>query len=159
MEPEEEFKEFAKLLMSHGVKFMVIGGYAVIAYGHPRYTGDIDFFIEKSPENAKRMLAAITEFFGPQPALSIESFLDDERMSQLGVPPYRIDILVGIRGVTFSEAYPRHQLHMLAGAEVPFISYEDLIKSKKAAGRYKDLGDIEALELVEKASETQFPQN
>jgi len=59
MEPDQEFREFAESLMSHGVKFMVIGGYAVTAHGHPRYTGDIDFFVEKSPENARRIVSAI----------------------------------------------------------------------------------------------------
>ncbi len=137
--------------MSHGVKFMVIGGYAVTAHGHPRYTGDIDFLVEKSRENAKRIVAAVHDYFGPLPGVSEESYLDDKRMSQFGVPPYRIDILVSIPGVDFSEAYPRKEMLSLGGTAVPFISLEDLKKNKRATGRHKDLGDLEALEKLDRA--------
>ena len=148
MEPDQEFREFAESLMSHGVKFMVIGGYAVTAHGHPRYTGDIDFYVEKSPENAKRIVEAIHEFFGPLPGVTEECYLDEKRMSQFGVPPYRIDILVKILGVDFEDAYPRRQMLPLAGVPVPFISLEDLKKNKLATGRHKDLGDLDALEKL-----------
>ncbi len=148
MEPHEEFREFAESFLSHGVKFMVIGGYAVSAHGHPRYTGDIDFFVEKSPENAERIVIAIHEFFGPLPEVKMENFLDDKRMSQFGVPPYRIDILVSILGVTFAEAYARREMLPLAGINVPFIGLEDLKQNKRSTGRHKDLGDLEALEAL-----------
>lgn len=148
MEPDQEFKEFAESLMSHGVKFMVIGGYAVTAYGHPRYTGDIDFFVEKSPENSKQIVAAVHSFFGPLPGVSEEAYLDDKRMSQFGVPPYRIDILVSILGVDFIDAYPRREMMPLCGTLVPFISLQDLKANKLATGRHKDLGDLEALEKI-----------
>ena len=148
MEPDQEFKEFAESLMSHGVKFMVIGGYAVTAYGHPRYTGDIDFFVEKSPENAKRIVAAVQSLFGPLPGVTEEAYLDEKRMSQFGLPPYRIDILVSILGVDFYDAYPRREMMPLGGTPVPFISLEDLKANKLATGRHKDLGDLEALEKI-----------
>ena len=134
--------------MSHGVRFMVIGGYAVIAHGHPRYTGDIDFFVEKSRDNATRLVAAITDFFGSQQNLTPECFLNDDRMSQFGIPPYRIDILVSILGVTFEEAWTERVMMPLAGAEVPFISLEHLKTNKKATGRNKDLGDLDSLEAI-----------
>ena len=127
---------------------MVIGGYAVTAHGHPRYTGDIDFFVEKSPENAERIVSAINEFFGVLPEVQMENFLDDTRMSQFGVPPYRIDILVKILGVTFEEAYPRCEMLPLAGTNIPFIGLADLKQNKRSTGRYKDLGDLEALERL-----------
>lgn len=148
MEPDQEFREFAESFLSHGVKFMVIGGYAVCAHGHPRYTGDIDFFVEKSPENAERIVSAIHEFFGPLPEVRMEIFLDDSRMSQFGVPPYRIDILVKILGVDFEDAYTRREMLPLGGTSVPFIGLEDLKMNKKATGRHKDLGDLEALERL-----------
>ncbi len=148
MEPDQEFREFAESFLSHGVKFMVIGGYAVTAHGHPRYTGDIDFFVEKSPENAARIVRAVHDFFGPIPGVQAENFLDDGRMSQFGVPPDRIDILVKILGVAFEDAYPRREMLPLAGVNVPFIGLEDLKKNKKATGRHKDLGDLEALERL-----------
>ena len=127
---------------------MIIGGYAVTAHGHPRYTGDIDFFVEKSHDNAKRIVAAIHDFFGPLPNVKAENFLDDKRMSQLGEPPYRIDILVKILGVTFEEAYPRTEMLDLAGEKLPFIGLADLKINKRSTGRYKDLGDLEALERL-----------
>jgi predicted nucleotidyltransferase len=148
MEPDQEFREFAVSLTSHGVKFMIIGGYAVTAHGHPRYTGDIDFFVEKSQENAERIVAAIHDFFGPLPNVQVENFLDDKRMSQLGEPPYRIDILVKILGVTFEEAYARVEMLDLAGEKFPFIGLADLKINKRFTGRYKDLGDLEALERL-----------
>lgn len=148
MEPDHEFREFAELFLSHGVKFMIIGGYAVTAHGNPRYTGDIDFFVERSPENAERIVKAIHDFFGPLPEVKVETFLDDSRMSQFGQPPYRIDILTSILGVAFEDAYPRRVLHPLAGLEVPFISLEDLKKNKRSTGRHKDLGDLDALEKL-----------
>ncbi len=148
MEPDQEFREFAESLMSHGLKFMIIGGYAVTAHGHPRYTGDINFFVEKSPENAERIVKAIHDFFGPLPNVQVENFLDDKRMSQLGGPPYRIDILVKILGVTFDEAYARSEMLDLAGAKFPFIGLEDLKINKRSTGRHKDLGDLEALEKI-----------
>ncbi len=148
MEPDEEFKEFAELFLSHGVKFMIIGGYAVTAHGHPRYTGDIDFFVEKSQDNAERIVKAVHEFFGPLPEVTIKNFLDETRMSQFGLPPYRIDILTSIQGVTFEEAYPRRVMAPLAGLEVPFMGLEDLKQNKRSTGRHKDLGDLDALEKL-----------
>jgi hypothetical protein len=148
MEPDQEFKEFAELFLSHGVKFMIIGGYAVTAHGHPRYTGDINFFVEKSMENAERIVRAVHEFFGPLPEVQVENFLDEERMSQFGVPPYRIDILTKIRGVSFEEAYPRRVMFSLAGLEVPFIGIDDLKQNKRSTGRHKDLGDVDALDRL-----------
>lgn len=148
MEPDQEFKEFAELFLSHGVKFMIIGGYAVTAHGHPRYTGDIDFFVERSRENAERIVKAVHEFFGPLPEVQVENFLDEDRMSQFGVPPYRIDILTKIRGVSFEEAYPRRVMFPLAGLEVPFIGIDDLKQNKRSTGRHKDLGDVDALDRL-----------
>jgi hypothetical protein len=134
--------------MSHGVKFMIIGEYAVTGHGHPRYTGDIGFFVEKSHESAERIVAAIHYFFGPLPNVKTENFLDDKRMIQFGEPPYRIDILVKILGVTFEEAYPRTKMLDLAGEKFPFIGLADLKIIKRSTGRYKDLGDLEALERL-----------
>jgi hypothetical protein len=79
MEPDQEFREFVELLEFHGVKFVIIGGYAVISHGYPRYTGDIDFFVKKSPDNARKLVAAINEFYGHRPQITEECFLDDDR--------------------------------------------------------------------------------
>jgi len=151
MEPDQEFREFVELLEFHGVRFVIIGGYAVISHGYPRYTGDIDFFVEKSLENASKLVKVINEYFGHQPHITEESFLDDDRMGQFGDPPYRIAILVNVPGLDFSDVYPRHIIGKIDGKDVPILALEDLIKSKQAAARKKDLGDLEALEEIEAA--------
>ena len=155
MEPDQEFAQFVELLELHGVKFAIIGGYAVISHGYPRYTGDIDFFVEKSQENARKLVKVIYEFYGHQPHITEECFLDSDRMSQFGDPPYRIDILVDVPGLVFEEVYPNCISGKIAGKEAPIINLKDLIKSKQAAGRRKDLGDLEALEEIEAARKRQ----
>lgn len=151
MEPDQEFAEFVELLESHGVKYAIIGGYAVISHGYPRYTGDIDFFVEKSEENASKLVKVVNEFYGHQPHITEECFLDSQRMSQFGDPPYRIDILVDVPGLIFEEVHPNCIQGKIGGKEALIINLQDLIKSKQAAGRRKDLGDLEALEEIEAA--------
>lgn len=137
-----DFKEFIESLSSHQVEFMVIGGYALAAYGRPRYTGDMDFFIRKSPENAKRIVNALHDFFGDLPEITEENFLHDDRMSQFGYEPLRIDILVHIKGVDFDSAFQRRTIIQYSGLEIPFLSLEDLRTNKQATGRSKDLIDL-----------------
>ena len=142
MEIHRDFKEFIELLLSHQVEFMVVGGYAVAAHGRPRYTGDIDFFVRKSPENAKRIVAALHAFFGMLPEIKEENFLRDDRMSQFGLEPLRIDILVHITGIEFETAYQSRVMIRYSGIDIPFISLSDLKTNKQATGRCKDLMDI-----------------
>lgn len=151
MEPDQEFIEFVELLESHGVRFIIIGGYAVISHGYPRYTGDIDFFVEKSSENTQKLVKVVNEYIGHQPHITEECFLDDDRMGQFGDPPFRIYILVNVPGIVFNDVYPRHLIGKIGGKDAPVLALEDLIKSKKAAARKKDLGDLEALEQIEAA--------
>lgn len=149
LEIHRDFKEFIELLLSHEVEFLVIGGYALAAYGRPRYTGDIDFFVRKSPENAKRIVAALHEFFGPLSEINEENFLHDDRMSQFGLEPLRIDILVHIKGVDFDTASQRRTMIRLSGIDIPFISLPDLRANKKATGRVKDMLDLDLLENID----------
>jgi hypothetical protein len=151
MEPDQEFAEFVRLLELHGVEFMIIGGYAVISHGYPRYTGDIDFFVRKSRDNARKLVKVVNDFYGDQPHITEECFLDDSRMSQFGDPPYRIDILIDVPGLEFEKARPNCIHGMIGGKEAPILGLSDLIRSKQAAGRRKDLGDLEALEQIEEA--------
>lgn len=152
MEPKidlhRDFKEFIVSFLSHQVEFMVIGGYAVAAHGRPRYTGDIDFWVKKSPENAVKIVAALHEFFGPLPEIQIENFLHDDRMSQFGLEPLRIDILVHIKGIEFDEAYQRRAIVHYSDVDIPFISLSDLRANKLATGRPKDLNDLQLLEDI-----------
>lgn len=153
MEPKidlhRDFKEFIISFLSHQVEFMVIGGYAVAAHGRPRYTGDIDFWVKKSPENAVKIVDALHEFFGPLPGIQLENFLHDDRMSQFGLEPLRIDILVHIKGIDFDDAYKRRAIVHYSDIAIPFISLPDLRANKLATGRLKDLSDLRLLEDID----------
>ena len=144
LELPRDFKECVESLLAHEVKFMIVGGYAVSAHGRPRYTGDIDFFIQKSPGNARKIVKVLHKFFGNLPEIKEENFLDEDRMSQFGVEPLRIDFLVEISGIDFDDAYERREIIQYSGLPVPFISLPDLLINKRASGRNKDLGDLEA---------------
>lgn len=149
MEPQlalpRDFKELIVLFLSHEVRFLIVGAYALGIHGRPRNTGDIDFWIEMSGENATKIVAALHEFFGPMPEIQPENFLSDDRMSQFGIEPMRIDILNSISGVDFAPAYSRRVEIDYSGIRIPFLSLLDLRANKLAAGRHKDLADLESL--------------
>ncbi len=145
-----DFKEFAALLNSNGVEYLVVGGYALAAYGHPRYTGALDFWVGADATNADRVLVALAQFgFG---ALGIrkEDLTTPNQVIQLGYPPGRIDLLTSIDGVSFAESYPRRMTVPVDGVDLNFISLDDFKTNKKAVGRHQDLSDLEALENLPK---------
>jgi len=131
-------------MSKHDVKFLLIGGYAVAYYGYVRTTGDLDIFVEDSPENAKRLVAACHEF-GLGETVVDALFLEPGNIVRFGAPPMRLEILNQISGVEFFECWERRNVLSLSGVEVPIISYEELLKNKRASGRTKDLLDVEML--------------
>jgi len=142
---QKDLKEFLGLLISKRVEFLVVGAHALAFHGHPRLTGDIDFLIRMSPENAQRLEDVCAEFgFRGDPFLARE-FLKTEQTFQLGRPPNRIDILTSISGVETETAWSNRVSGRLANFDVSFLSKEDLITNKKATGRLKDLADVETL--------------
>ncbi len=141
-----DFKEFAELLNSNQVEYLVVGGYALAAYGHPRYTGDLDFWVGCCPENAQRILTALDQFgFG---ALGIvqQDLSTPNQVIQLGYPPRRIDLLTSIDGVDFKTCHARRTVVSIDGVDLCFIALEDFKTNKRAAGRLKDLADLESLD-------------
>ena len=146
-----DFKEFAALLNSNGVEYLVVGGYALAAYGHPRYTGDLDFWIGTNHENAERVLTALEEFGFGSLGILREHLTEAGQVIQLGFPPARIDLLTSIDGVDFAECYKRRIVFEVDGLNLSFIGLEDFKTNKKAVGRHKDLADLEALEKPEKS--------
>jgi predicted nucleotidyltransferase len=140
-----DFKEFLRLLRSHGVEYLLIGGYAVIYHGFPRATGDMDIWIAMDPENARRMVDTVREFGFDTPDLSPALFLQDDSMVRMGNVPLRIEILTRISGVGFDECYHNRVVDEMDGVEVSVISLRDLLANKRASGRHKDLMDIEEL--------------
>ena len=154
MAPElpKDFREFLTSLRSHGVRYLLIGGYAVGYHGYPRATGDLDIWIAMDPDNAQRMVDTLREFGFDTPELSPGLFLQDESMVRMGNVPLRIEILTRISGVAFDECYRDRVVDRLDGVEVSLISLRDLLANKRASGRHKDLMDIEELSGGEPAA-------
>ncbi|NWG27055.1 MAG: nucleotidyltransferase [Ignavibacteriaceae bacterium] len=146
MRVEEHFEEFIKLLNYHKVKYLVVGAYALIYYTHPRNTGDIDFFIDATPDNAEKLLSVLAEFGFESLDLKVDDFIKPDSIIQLGLVPNRIDIITEISGITFNEAFQNKIQGKIGKQEVFFISPEDLLKNKKAANRARDIADAELLE-------------
>lgn len=142
----KDFREFIKLLNENKVKYLVVGGYAVALHGHPRYTKDLDIWIELSPENAKKILLALEVFGFGSLDLKTDDFLEEDQVIQLGFPPNRIDIITALKDVTFKECYKSKLQVIIEDVEINFISLEDLKKNKRATGRPQDLADVENLE-------------
>jgi len=140
-----DFKEFLKLLHSKHVEYLLIGGYAVGYYGYARATADMDIWIAPRLANADKLVETVREFgFGVE-GLSAELFLKEDNIVRMGVPPFRIELLTAISGVTFQECYEARTTDVLDDVEVNIISLEHLKVNKKASGRLKDLTDLEYL--------------
>ncbi len=140
-----DFKELLKLFNSHEVKYLVVGGYAVGYHGYPRATGDIDIWVECTGTNADKVIAALREFGFDVPQLNKELLLKENRVIRMGTPPLRIEILTSISGVVFQECYAEAVAAEADKVNVPFICLKHLLINKKAAGRLKDLTDVEQL--------------
>jgi predicted nucleotidyltransferase len=142
----QDFKEFIQSLNDNGVRYLVVGGYAVALHGYPRYTKDMDIWVEMTSENASKILKALDQFgFGSLDVKASDFTLPDQTL-QLGYPPRRIDILTTIPGIEFPECYPSRTTVELDGVSVNFIDLENLKKNKKATGRHQDMADLENLE-------------
>ena len=140
-----DFKEFLRLLNTHGVEYLLIGGYAVGYHGYPRATNDMDIWIAIHPENAERMVTVLRAFGFDTPGLSPDLFLQDHSIVRMGVPPIRIEVLTTISGVQFAACYAERIVATIDEVDVNLISLYHLKVNKQASGRYKDLDDIEHL--------------
>ncbi len=141
----QDFKEFIQLLNDNQVKYLVIGGYAVAIHGHPRYTKDIDIWVEMSPENSQKLMKALAEFGFGSLGLSAEDFQAADRIVQLGYPPNRIDLITTPDGIDFETCYREKIEVEINNIKVNFIDLKNLKKNKQASGRLQDLADIENL--------------
>ena len=140
-----DFRDFLGLLLSHRVRFVVVGAHALAAHGRPRITGDLDVFVEPSAANARRVMAALTAFGVGAVGLSARDFEASAGVVQLGTPPVRIDVLTGISGVRFSTAWKNRTVVRLDGLSLPILGRRDFVRNKRAAGRPKDLLDVALL--------------
>lgn len=142
----EDFKEFVALLNSNRVEYLIVGGYALAAYGHPRYTGDLDFWIGTHPANALHALTVLDQFGFGGLGITLEDLTTPNRVIQMGFPPRRIDLLTSIDGVDFAPAFARRFVAEIAGQSLNFIALDDFRTNKRATGRHKDLADLDALD-------------
>ena len=147
-----DFRELLSEFSRHGVEHLVIGAHALAAHGHVRATKDLDVWVNATPQNADRVLAALRSFGAPLGNVTAADFSKPGITFQIGVAPVRIDICTDIDGVRFEEAWPRRQVHAIGALDVPIIGVEDLIANKKATGRLQDLADVEALERLRSGS-------
>jgi hypothetical protein len=145
MEVQKDFKELLELFNVHKVKYLIVGGYALAYHGAPRYTGDIDLFVQPERENALCILRALDEFGFGSIGLKEEDFQLPNKVVQLGYPPVRIDIITSISGVSWDQAYNGREKGAYGDVPVYYIGREDYIRNKRSSGRKKDLADIEAL--------------
>jgi hypothetical protein len=141
-----DFVEILQELSAAGADFMVVGAHALAAHERPRATGDIDIWVRPTPENASRVWNALVRFGAPLDDLTLEDLTTPDITFQMGVVPNRIDILTGISGVTFDEAWPNRLTMQRGELEFAVIGREDLIRNKRASGRPKDLVDVANLE-------------
>jgi hypothetical protein len=133
-------------LKDEKVDFIVVGAYALAAHGYPRATGDIDIWVRNNGENAQKIMRALTKFGAPISQLTEKDFTSSDLIVQLGVEPSRIDLLTGIDGVKFDEAWQNKVSITIDTLIIDVLSRKDLLRNKLATGRDKDQGDIIWLE-------------
>ena len=141
----QDFKDFLKLLNSHKVKYLLVGGYAVGFHGYPRATADLDLWIQMDENNAQKIVRAIQRFGFDTPELNVDLFLEKNKLIRMGNPPIRIEVLTSISGVIFENCYHNKITTRLDGIRVHIINHDDLIQNKKSSGRLKDQADVEQL--------------
>ncbi|MES2459468.1 MAG: DUF6036 family nucleotidyltransferase [Armatimonadota bacterium] len=141
-----DFSELLQLFTDNEVEYLVIGGYAVIEYAEPRYTKDLDVWINTTSENSQRVFRSLQQFGAPLVGMTAADFAEEGFVFQIGVAPVRIDILMSIDGLTFSEAWPNRVSVDFDGVQALLISRQDLIRAKRASGRPQDLMDANNLE-------------
>ena len=147
-----DFKELLSALNDAQAKYLIIGGYAVIKHTEPRYTKDLDIWISNDLENAKKVFATLQRFGAPLQGVTIEDFTDPEVVYQMGRVPARVDILMGMKGLSFATSWSKRVEADFGGAPTQFLAADDLIINKRLAARPQDLIDVESLVLAEKQS-------
>lgn len=144
-----DFSELLSLFRKHSVRYLIVGGYAVMRYTEPRFTKDLDLLVAVDEGNPEAVYKALKEFGAPLAGLAASDFAAEGYFYQMGRPPLRVDVLMSVAGVNFSEAWERKETLEVGGVEMHFISKPDLIRAKEAAGRPQDLLDLENLRKSE----------
>lgn len=146
-----DFKKLLRIFQKFSVRYLVVGGYAVMHYSEPRYTKDLDIWIDTEKANAERVHSALTAFGAPMRQITADELTVPYMILQIGLAPVRIDIISGLKGgLHFSSAWSKKETDNAGGVPVHFIAKDDLIRSKKAVGRPQDKADINALKYGKK---------
>lgn len=143
----EDYRDFIAALLAANARFLIVGAHALAAHGVPRATVDLDVWVEATPANARRVWQALATFGAPLESLNVteSDFLKPDIVTQLGLPPSRIDVLTGVSGLEFPAAWETRIESDFGGLRAPFLGRESLVRNKRASGRTRDLADIEAL--------------
>ena len=139
------FKELLKKLNEHQFRYLVVGAYAVMKYTEPRYTKDLDIWIEPTEDNARRIFKALAEFGAPMSEVTANDFTNTDSIFQLGLAPHRIDILMAVKGLDFQDAWQKRVEAPFEEVRMNLVCKEDLLISEEAAGRPQDLIDAASL--------------
>jgi len=144
MAESPHYKELLQLLNEFQVEYLIVGGFAVMKYGEPRYTKDLDVWVDNSPQNSLRVVEALKRFGAPleHDSITADTFSEKQVVYQIGIAPVRIDILTDITGVEFHSAWEKRVAGTFFGVPVHFISLDDLMTNKQALGRTSDLKDL-----------------
>jgi len=140
-----DFEEFFQLLNVHKVRYLVVGGYAFAVHAYPRFTNDLDIWIDNSTENAYNILQVLNDFGFKEVDITADDLTVSDRIIQLGYPPLRIDIITHIDGVDFESAWESRDTSHYGKQEIYIINRELFIKNKRATGRQRDIEDLEKL--------------
>jgi hypothetical protein len=146
---ERDFKELLSILNEDGVKYLIVGGYAVIKHTEPRYTKDLDIWVSRDKRNAERLFKSLHRFGAPLKGLSPADFTKEGFFYTMGMAPLRLDILLDLKKLDFDQCWKRRVESDLSGVTAHFISAADLIINKEAVGRHQDLADAEKLRLAQ----------
>ena len=145
MDLAPDFDEFCALLSAREVEYVIIGAHALAFHGAPRFTGDLDVLIKPTEENGQRLLAAIADFGFPTTPLTPLDIVRGRKVLEMGVAPVQIHVMSAIDGVTWDEVWQNRESGAFGARTVAFIGRETFLRNKRAAGRPKDLADIDAL--------------
>jgi hypothetical protein len=140
-----DFDEFCALLTAHHVEFVIVGAHALAFHGAPRFTGDLDVFVRPTVDNGRRLLTTIASFGFPTAPISADEIASGTKVVEMGVPPVQIHVLSHIDGVTWDEVWTGREHGSFGSRTVAFIGREAFLRNKRAAGRPKDLADVDAL--------------
>jgi hypothetical protein len=140
-----DLSEFLRLLHSHDVEYLLVGGYAVGVYGYVRATGDMDIWVRPTADNADKLVRVFSDFGYSAQSIRADMFLDPNKVIRMGVPPVCIDVIMTVSGADFVDCFLRRSQQTLSGAPVSVISLDDLKINKKASGRPKDIDDLQNL--------------